>query len=73
MLKNKFGYSLKEEHINTVTHVLGLIISIIGSLFIIINTAINHDEWNYIFSKIIVQGNHTQVPKQIGIILTNPI
>ena len=53
MLKNKFGYSLKEEYINTATHVLGLIISIIGSLFIIINTAINHDEWNYIFSTII--------------------
>jgi len=53
MLKNKFGYSFKEEYINTLTHVLGLIISIFGSLFLITYTAINHNEWNYILSTII--------------------
>ena len=53
MLKNKFGHSFKEEYINTLTHVLGLIISIFGSFFLITYTAINHNEWNYILSTII--------------------
>ena len=53
MLENKFRYSFKEEYINTLTHVLGLVISIFGSFFLIVYTLINHNEWNYIFSTIV--------------------
>ena len=50
MKNNKFGYSFKEEFANTVTHMIGLILSIIGSFYIVIQVFINNKEWNYIFS-----------------------
>ena len=53
MSKNKFGYSFKEEFANTVTHILGLILSISGSFFLIINTIIQDKASHYIASAII--------------------
>ena len=53
MNENKSEYLLKEEYINTLTHMIGLYGAILASLFLIINTVINYSEWNYIFSAII--------------------
>ena len=53
MDKNKFRYSFKEEYINTVTHILGLCVSIFGSFFLITNVVASYQDWNYIFSAIV--------------------
>ncbi len=53
MKKNKFGYTLKEEFANTLTHIMGLILSVIGSFYIIIINFIQQNEWNYIISAFI--------------------
>tara|TARA_B100000902_G_scaffold386505_1_gene429254 strand:- start:7 stop:657 length:651 start_codon:yes stop_codon:yes gene_type:complete len=53
MSKNKIGYSFKEEYINTVTHILGLCVSIFGSFFLIANVVTSYQDWRYIFSAIV--------------------
>jgi len=53
IIKNKFGYSFKEEFANTLTHSIGLLLSVTGSVFLIINTLMNHSQWNYLLSAIL--------------------
>ena len=50
---NKFGYSFKEEFANTLTHGLGLLLSIIGSSIIITNVVINQLDLLHIISVIV--------------------
>ena len=38
---NKFGYTFKEEFANTVTHIVGILLSVIGTIIIITNLVIN--------------------------------
>ena len=50
---NKFGYSFKEEFANTLTHGLGLLLSIIGSSIIIVNVVIKGLDFLHLLSAIV--------------------
>lgn len=50
---NKFGYTFKEEFANTATHAAGLLLSIFGSIIIIINLIIKDSEGLSILAGII--------------------
>ena len=49
----RFGYSLKEELSNTVTHGIGFILSIVGAILIIINACIKNGSFVYVVSSVI--------------------
>ena len=51
--KNRFGYTVKEEFSNTITHGLGVVLSIIGSIFIIVNAYLKSGSFLYIISSLI--------------------
>ena len=51
--KNRFGYTLKEELSNTITHGIGFVLSIVGSIAIIINAYLKEGSFIYMISTII--------------------
>ena len=53
MKSKKFSYTVKEELGNTITHSIGIFLSIIGSFIIIINACIYNGSLLYILSSII--------------------
>ena len=51
--KNRFGYSIKEELSNTVTHSIGFILSIIGAILVIVNACLKNGSFIYVISAVI--------------------
>ena len=51
--KNRFGYTVKEELSNTVTHSIGFILSIIGAIVVIINACLKSGSFTYVVSAVI--------------------
>jgi hemolysin III len=51
--KNRFGYTVKEELSNTVTHSIGFILSIIGAIVVIVNACLKSGSFTYVVSSVI--------------------
>ena len=50
---NKFGYTFKEEFANTLTHIVGILLSVIGTIIIITNLVVNDSEKNSIIAGVL--------------------
>ena len=51
--KNRFGYTVKEELSNTVTHSIGFVLSIIGAVVVIVNACLKSGSFTYVVSSVI--------------------
>ena len=51
--KNRFGYTVKEELSNTVTHSIGFVLSIIGAVVVIVNACLKSGSFTYVVSAVI--------------------
>ena len=67
MSKNKFGYSLKEEYANTVTHILGLVIAFFG---VFILTGAPNLEGKYVGVLLTLSGAFTWA---LGAVMAKPL